>query len=75
LTLLSAIRKKKTIKRGLIVSLIVGSVLIGINQGPVLMEGKVPAIWQVMLTYLVPFLVSTISSALADVQNNSGDLS
>jgi hypothetical protein len=31
-----------------------------------------PALWQVLLTYLVPFLVSTISSSLADVQSSKG---
>jgi hypothetical protein len=64
---LEAWMRPKTIKRGAKVSVLVGSVLILINQGPDISEGNYPAIWQIVLTYLVPFLVSSISSALSEV--------
>ena len=68
----AAFMRRKTLHRGTVVSLIVGTILILINQGPVLDDGRMPALWQVLLTYLVPFLVSTISSSLADVQSSKG---
>lgn len=62
----SKIMKRRALKRGAIVSLLVGSLLILINHGPIFANGHMPALWQVALTYLVPFLVSTISSAMAE---------
>ena len=43
------------------VALIVGTILIAINQGDLLLGGLwTPALaWKILLTYLVPFLVST----------------
>jgi len=58
----------KLLKRGICISLIVGSILILINQGPLILKGETPAIWQIFLTYLVPFCVSSTSSALANIQ-------
>ena len=48
------------IRRGLHVSLLVGSIMILINQGPAMAVGELPAYWQVALTYAVPFLVKNI---------------
>ena len=66
---LAACFKPTIVKRGLFVSLFVGSFLTGINQGPAMLDGDWPSLWQVLLTYLVPFLVSSISSVLADTTN------
>lgn len=42
-------------------ALVVGSVLVAINQGTVLASGDLPAslLWQISLTYTVPFCVAT----------------
>ena len=52
------------------VSLVVGSVLVGINHGPGLMTGlsylgDPIVVGQLSLTYLVPFCVSTYSAVQA----------
>ncbi|HET7770521.1 MAG TPA: adenylate/guanylate cyclase domain-containing protein [Chloroflexota bacterium] len=53
--------------RALVVSLVVGTVLVGTNHGGELLRGAAPAglIWQLPLTYAVPFAVSLLSSVLA----------
>lgn len=42
-------------------ALVVGTVLTGINQGNVLLDGRFPAElwWKIPLTYSVPYMVST----------------
>lgn len=59
-----------TLKRSAMVSLIVGSALIGINQGDLILAGGMPPIWKIALTYTVPFLVASYGaySALAGSQ-------
>lgn len=48
------------VRRSLIASAVVGTILTGLNQGDHLFSGAWPATlsWKVPLTYLVPFLVS-----------------
>jgi hypothetical protein len=67
--ILCNILKKRTVYRGLIVAFVVGTIVLLINQGPAIYHGIYPAPWQIILTYMVPYLVSTISSALADAHN------
>ena len=45
------------------VSLVVGTALNAINNGPQLFSGDAISVWKVALNYLVPFLVSTYSGA------------
>jgi len=54
----------RVVKRSLKVSLIVGSVLVGINHGDVLMSGEAGGelFWKIPMTYCVPFSVSTFAS-------------
>lgn len=52
----------QVIKRAFIVALIVGSLLNIINQGDNFLSQTV-VWWKVILTYMVPFCVSTYSSA------------
>lgn len=59
---------RETIIGGLKVSAIVGSILVLINQGDVLLAGAVPPIWKLVLTYCVPFGVSTFSTAAFKVR-------
>jgi len=42
-------------------ALVVGTVLIGINQATVILDGHFPAslYWKIPLTYAVPFFVTT----------------
>ncbi|MEO1168488.1 MAG: nitrate/nitrite transporter NrtS [Pseudomonadota bacterium] len=52
-----------TVKRAVKVSLLIGTLLILINQGDLILAGGAPAIWKVLLTYLVPYGVSSYSTA------------
>ena len=47
------------IVKSLVVALVVGTVLCLINQGDALLAGREINIWKVVLTFIVPFLVST----------------
>jgi hypothetical protein len=53
-----------TARRAFITALIVGTVLIAINDGPAILAGELnrARIIQMCLTVLVPYLVSTVSS-------------
>ncbi len=48
------------LQRSLATALVVGTVLVAINQGTVLAAGKFPAAlaWKIPLTYAVPFCVA-----------------
>jgi hypothetical protein len=52
------------VKRSVITSFVVGTVLVVINHGPDLLAGGMNTIGlvQIVLTYLVPFVVSTATS-------------
>jgi hypothetical protein len=43
----------------LVTALIVGTVLTAINQGDQIIEGAWPPPWKVLLTYCVPYCVTT----------------
>jgi hypothetical protein len=49
------------LRRSLWTSLVVGTILVAINQGNVLLGGDYPAslAWKIPLTYLVPFCVAS----------------
>jgi hypothetical protein len=49
----------QVMRQSLLVSFVVGSILNVINQGDALMGGQPISIFKVVLTYCVPFLVST----------------
>lgn len=53
---------KRMIRRSTLVALIVGTALNIINQGPEIMDGQPANLWKLVLTYLVPFLVSSYGS-------------
>jgi hypothetical protein len=56
-----ALRHRPMLERSLAVALVVGTLLLIINQGDVLLSGSWPPalLWKIPLTYLVPFLVAT----------------
>ena len=49
------------LRRSLLTALAVGTLLVAINQGNVLLDGRFPAAlwWKIPLTYAVPFCVAT----------------
>ena len=58
---LCAVRHRPMLRRSLRIALIVGTILLAINQGDVLLGAAWPSAlcWKVPLTYLVPFVVAT----------------
>jgi len=57
--------KSSTVKKGLMVSLVVGTVLNVINQGDIFIYQKWESLnfFKLLLTYVTPFLVSVYSTA------------
>lgn len=54
-----------SIRRSLLVAIVVGTVLNLINQGPEMLAGKWPVIWKLAVTFFVPFLVASYGSYAA----------
>ena len=56
---------RSIVRRASFTALVVGTVLILINHGDVLLTGRVDAdrLFKMILTVLVPYMVSTVSSA------------
>lgn len=56
---------KNIVKRATVTALIVGAILIAINHGDALLSGQVDSnrLFKIILTVLVPYIVSTVSSA------------
>lgn len=54
-----------TPRQALKVGLIVGTILVLINQGDQIYAGEVPVLWKVALTYLVPYCVATYGAITA----------
>jgi tetrahydromethanopterin S-methyltransferase subunit H len=54
----------KTLKRSIKVAVIVGTILMLINHGDIILYGDIEVhhMLKIILTYLVPYLVSTYSS-------------
>lgn len=52
-----------TVRRALAVAAVVGTVLIAINHGDLILRGGAPPVWKIVLTYFVPYAVSSWSSA------------
>jgi hypothetical protein len=62
-----------TVRRARLTSLIVGTILMAINHGPAILAGQLTAgrIFQIFLTFLVPYTVSTVSSVATRREMNS----
>ena len=56
-----ALRDWPKLRRSLLTALVVGTLLVAINQGNIILRGDFPAAlyWKIPLTYSVPFLVAT----------------
>lgn len=61
---LKAVFHPATVKRGLLVSFVVGTILTAINQMDLLLAGQLPPLWTVFLTYFTPYAVSSFSTAM-----------
>ena len=48
-----------TPKKAILTALVVGTILISINHGDIILDGIAPAPWKVILTYCVPYCVTT----------------
>lgn len=59
----AALTAPVTVKRALKVCAIVGTILVAINHGDVIAAGGAPPVWKIILTYLVPYSVSSYSPA------------
>ncbi len=62
-----------TMRRAAFTALLVGFILTAINHGPALMQGLATGerICQILLTFLVPYSVSTISSVATRHEMNT----
>src|SRR4051794_4060827 len=62
------LRYRSLLRRSTQTALVVGTVLLMINQGGVLLQGSLPLalLWEIPLTYLVPLCVATWGA----LQNN-----
>jgi hypothetical protein len=56
-----AIRDRPMLRRSALTGLVVGTILVAINQGGALVAGdrRASLLWQIPLTYAVPFCVAT----------------
>jgi len=63
-TFVSAWLSPPIFRRAIIVAAIVGTALLAINQGDLILAGQWPPYWKIILTYLVPYLVSSGSATL-----------
>lgn len=70
--LYAAAFRRSVVIRGLKCSLVVGPILVAINQGDVLLSGELgPTLyWKTALTFLVPYWVSVFSSVSAIVNQH-----
>jgi hypothetical protein len=62
------------LRRSSAVAAIVGTILVGINQGDAMFYGLWPAslLWKVPLTYAVPFAVASVGALLSSRIQSSG---
>jgi hypothetical protein len=53
----------RIVRRALVTSLVVGTILTAVNHGPDILQRGLPVelLWPVVVTFLTPFLVATIS--------------
>ncbi len=52
-----------TPKKAFLTSLVVGTILTTINHGDIIIDGLMPDAWKVVLTYCVPYCVTTWGAA------------
>jgi hypothetical protein len=72
---LAAASDRATLRRSAATSLIVGTLLTVINHGDKLLLGQVDGsiAWRIVLTFVVPFVVATVSAASVRRERRSED--
>lgn len=67
---------RETVRRALKVACIVGPILTAINQHDVLMRGEISfhLVFKILLTFVVPYSVSSFSSASAYLEREKASL-
>ena len=55
----------ESIRRSVIVAILVGSILVAINQGDAILAGSAINWWKLAMTYAVPFLVASYGAYAA----------
>ena len=63
--------RPSVVRSSLIVGIIVGTLLNLINQGDALFSGGPIVLWKLLLTYVVPYLVSTYGAVTALSQTSA----
>lgn len=71
LQFLDALVARRTVFRALKVCSVVGTILILINQGDMIVLGEFPPLWKIIFTYLVPYCVSSYSTAMLLIEFRS----
>jgi len=68
--------RRDIVLRGLKVGALVGTILVAINQGDMILTGQLDAsaAWKIPLTYLVPYCVATYGSVSAIRTNDEWKL-
>lgn len=60
----AALTAPVTVKRAIRVGLVVGTLLVALNHADNMIAGQWPAWWKIILTYIVPYSVSSYSTAM-----------
>lgn len=70
-----ALQYRSLLQRSALIALVVGTILVAINQGNTLAQGIVPMelVWKVPLTYAVPFCVATWGALSNSRQQTTGN--
>ena len=72
MNVLSLAMRKDVRTRALYICVVVGVILNGINQGHALLAGQAPDLIRMVLTFMVPYCVSTYSSVTTILKYESG---
>lgn len=66
---------RSVVVRGLKVAAVIGTLLVAINQGDRIWAGDWPPLWKLLLTFFVPYVVSTYSAAANMAARRGADAS
>ena len=56
-----------TPKKAFFMALIIGTLLTFINHGDFIFKGDIPALWKIVLTYCVPYFVTTFGAVTGKI--------
>ncbi|TDI58705.1 MAG: hypothetical protein E2O92_09255 [Alphaproteobacteria bacterium] len=64
-TIMQLATRPKVVRSSVVVAIVVGTILNLINQGDALLGDQPLVIWKLVLTYMVPYCVSTYGAVMA----------